>query len=283
MNQRMLLTILVFSVLVGACASTLEQTEASRKEDLAREVKDENEIGRAMAAKLAGHLGMYRGPGADTLEHYVNLVGASLIPHSGRPEIRYRFGILASDEINAFATPGGYIFITIGLARELRGEDELAGVLGHEIAHITERHMSKEILPKREVSGGEILTRMLSRGGSDVAFSMSRIVNNGLEMLLVRGMGPEREHEADCDGALYAASAGYDPKALEAFLRRLQKIEDTKLVSKTHPPFPKRIIDLDRFLFENAAGSNKDSTHPEVLRARFERVALSIRNGKEPL
>ena len=77
-----------------------------------------------------------------------------------------RFAVLDCPQVNAYATPGGYVFVTRGLLKALRGEAELAGILSHEVAHINERHMYRELRPQKEVSAGESIVRMLSRGGS---------------------------------------------------------------------------------------------------------------------
>jgi predicted Zn-dependent protease len=231
---------LVLSFCVSACAGAPDPVP----DDRSQEWKDEVRIGREIASRIAGQYGLYSGPGAEELSTYVNLVGASLVPHSSRPEVEYRFAILNSEEINAFAAPGGYLFVTLGLLKEIRSEDELAGVLGHEIAHITERHLNREVLPKRDVQASEIFTRMLSRGASDLAFSMTRLVQAGLETLLEKGLGPEREHEADLGGIVVASAAGYEPRALGSLLTRLKKRAESESLPKTHPPFPERLAKL---------------------------------------
>ncbi|MCM2279220.1 MAG: M48 family metalloprotease [Oligoflexia bacterium] len=250
------------------CASSPEENRELEHERFAQEIKEEKEVGRQMAAKLAGTLGSHDSD--DKLLRYLNLVGNTVAAKANRPELAYRFGILKSEEINAFATPGGYIFVTMGLLREVRSEDELAGVLGHEIAHVTERHMYKEIMPKREVSAGETLSRMLSRGGADLGFSIGKIVNQGIETLLEKGLGQEKEHEADQGGSLLCAAAGYDPLALQTFLTRLQSRATTVKVSKTHPPFPARLQALQGFLKQNGmAGLSRDTEGGRALETRF--------------
>jgi len=104
--------------------------------------KQEHLLGRQVAARIAGNFGVWNDK-SWTL--YVNLVGRALAPYSERPDIKYRFAILDTDDVNAYAAPAGYIFITRGLLKKLDSEAQLAGVLGHEIAHVARKHIVKEV------------------------------------------------------------------------------------------------------------------------------------------
>jgi predicted Zn-dependent protease len=267
---------LLLGWLLAAC-STPEDRRQLEQERFAREVTDEKAVGRMMAAKLAGHFGYDYSD--EALIKYLNLVGQTIAARGNRSELAFRFGILKSEEINAFATPAGYVFVTIPLLREVRSESELAGILAHEVAHVTERHMYKEIAPKRDVSAGETLTRILSRGGSDLGLSIGKVVNSGMEMLLEKGLGEEKESAADQAGVLLAASAGYDPMALLDFLSRLQtraaSVAAVKL-SKTHPPFPKRIRELSEFVEKNGLRS-AGKAEAQERQHRFEQATQSLR------
>lgn len=259
-----------------AACTTAEDRRQMQQESFAQEVLDEKAVGRLMAAKLAGHFGYYDEDPA--LTRYLELVGLSLTTHANRSELNFHFGILKSEEVNAFATPAGYIFVTLPLLKEVRSESELAGILGHEIAHVTERHMYKEIAPKREVSAGETLTRLLSRGGSDLGLSISKIVNTGMELLLEKGLGEEKEIAADQTGSILAAATGYDPQALLAFLTRLQKSAETVKISKTHPPFPRRLNELNAFLKKNGLNVHTGNEAEERSR-RFKEALSRLKSG----
>ena len=167
------------------------------------------------------------------------------------------------------STPGGYVFVTIGLLRQLRSESELAAVLGHEIAHVTERHMYKAILPKREIGAGETVTRFLSRGGSDFGRTLGEAVNKGLDLLLERGLGQEKEEEADDLGVMLASSAGYESGSLYQYLQRISKAEHSIKLSKTHPPFPERLRSLNDFMNANGLVSTEMKADLGVLEKRF--------------
>ena len=233
---------IVMALVFVGCTSTPKEeeklVEETERQKLANEVKDEITIGRTMASKLLGVMGHYENKKA---HEYLNLVGGSLVASVGRPEIKYHFAILDTNEVNAYAAPGGYIFVTKGLFKMIRSESELAAVLGHEIDHVNSKHMYKTIMPKREVSAGENLTRLMSRGASDIAGSLSQAVTAGMKMLMEEGWGQEKEYEADRNGVLYASTIGYDPYSLPRLLRRIQKKKSTIQVSKTHPEYGPRI------------------------------------------
>lgn len=244
-----LLMQVVLLVLIS-CVSNSEgkrkkTTDQNAMDDRARELQDELAMGREVAAKLMGTYGDLN-ERKKSLE-YLNLVVQSLAEKAGRPEIIYRVGILDTDQVNAFATPGGYILITKGLLKIIQNEQELAGVLAHEMGHINHRHLYKEIAPKREISTGETLSRFLSRGGANVSFAFGQAVTKGVKTLLDEGLKPELEYEADQSGIEYAWATGYDPRHFRVFMERLAKSNklDTKNLLKTHPSFSNRLNKID--------------------------------------
>jgi|GEM_PF-1964372 len=243
---------------LGASKETSNLT--AEHKNLAQEVEEEVVIGKALAAKLFGTIGSYdRDP---ALLKYLNLVGSNLAFQMGRPEIKFYFGILDTEEQNAFALPGGYILVTKGLLKKLQSESELANVLAHEIAHINLRHMYKDIKPKRTVSGTESLVRILSRGKSDISSSLTQAINKGMTLLLETGISHNLEYEADEVGILYAYQAGYNANDLGVVLGRLEKEHIGGMMSKTHPAFGERIKKLDFIIEQNQI--------PKILRARGE-------------
>ena len=254
------------------CSSPPKEEQQREQEQLAREVDEEIEIGRMMAAKLAGHFGLREDPKAIK---YLNLIGKTIASQSERQEIEYHFVILKEQDINAFATPGGYIFVTEGLLKNLRSESELAGILGHEIAHVSQKHMYKEIKPKKDVSAGEGISRILSRGRSEMGYSFTQIVNAGMKILLEKGLGPEKEQEADNVGSMYASAIGYEPKALLDYLERIHTNGKNIHIGKTHPPFPARITQLKNFLTQNGLHTAMKADAP-VLKIRFEEFLLKF-------
>lgn len=258
--------LLILTIALSACATpTRHELESDRRDQLRSEVNDEINMGREMAAKLLGHIGHYKDdPKAN---EYVNLVGQTLVAKVGRAELSYRFSILNSMEINAFATPGGYIFVTRGLLGAVTDESELAAVLGHEIAHVNEKHMYNEIVPKRDVSAAESVARVMSRGASDMGKSITQFVNKGLKMLLEEGMGLEKERAADSAGVTYLEVTGYNPHAMVRFLKRIST-ENTKAIPKTAPSFPDRIAAVSKLLNDSGM-EDKTVADAKVLTDRF--------------
>ncbi len=259
---------LFFIFVLNACStSSLDErkiAEETEQQLLVKDVKEEISIGREMAAKLYGSFGEYEPKKALT---YVNLVGKSLARQIGRPEITFRFGILDSDEVNAFATPGGYILLTKGLLKNLKSESELAGVIAHEIAHVNAKHMYKEIAPKRDVSKGENVTRLLSRGGDNIGAALGKAVSEGMKKLLDQGLSPEKEFEADTLAVMYSSACGYNPKALITVLERLKEQQGLH-VGKTHPSFDARIQKIEKEMKTNGIEAMVRGDQ-EVLLKRF--------------
>lgn len=139
------------------------------------------------------------------LQSYVNGIGQALVKKSHRNNIRYTFTILDDPSVNAFALPGGYIYITTGLMAYLNSEGELAGVLGHEIGHVTARHGVKQ--QSAGIAGAILIDILAKRAGTGSAKSL-----NQLGTALIRGYGRDHELQADRLGAEYLARVGYQPQ-----------------------------------------------------------------------
>jgi len=142
------------------------------------------------------------------LQAYVTRVGQRLAAVADRPDTKFTFTVIDSPDINAFATPGGYVYINRGLLAYLSSEAELAGVLGHEIAHVTARHAARQRAGSITTSVVAVTAGVLT-GSRDIMDSAGMY---GTE--LVRGYGREHELEADGLGARYMHLAGYEPEAL---------------------------------------------------------------------
>lgn len=145
------------------------------------------------------------------LQSYVNRVGQAVAKNSHRPNLNYRFTVLDSPEINAFALPGGYIYITRGIMAYLNSEAELAAVLGHEVGHVTARHGVRQQSASQATGLGISIASIFVPGlstqaGSDIA--------NLLSGALLSGYGRDHELEADRLGAQYLARTSYDPQAM---------------------------------------------------------------------
>ena len=162
-------------------------------------------IGEEMHAKMMEEGADYKDP---ELQEYVRRIGQRLVDNSDRPDMNFTFTVIDSPDINAFATPGGYVYINRGLMVYLDNEAELSGVLAHEIGHITARHSARQ-QTANVTSQVLAATAYILTGSGDVADASKMY---GTE--LVRGYGREHELEADGLGAEYMHKSGYDTDAL---------------------------------------------------------------------
>ena len=210
---------------------------------------DEIKIGRQIAGNLLGAAPLVNNP---ALQGYVNRVGRWVASTSERPDLKWTFGVIESNDVNAFAAPGGYVFLTRGLYRLLRDESELAGVLGHEIAHVVKKHHLKLLQKSQAIDvGSNLLKKQL--GDEKVA---KTLIGSGAE-ILARGLDKDAEFEADRMGVVLAARAGYEPFGLPAVLQEISAASadssSVALLFKTHPHPDERLARLG-----DAMGANFD-------------------------
>lgn len=208
--------------------------------------KGEIEIGRDVAARLLGAAPLY--PNA-SLQRYVNEVGRWLASQTERPGLPWHFAVLDAPQVNAFATPGGYIFVTHGLVARMHTEAELAGVLAHEIAHVLRKHHLKAIQKGALANvASNVVALALQDRNSELR---NRLVSFGTE-LYVRGLDKSDELEADRLGVVIAARGGYDPWGLPVVLQTLQAMNPddsaVALMFKTHPPPTERLDALEKHM-----------------------------------
>jgi predicted Zn-dependent protease len=200
---------------------------------------EEIAIGRDMAARLLGAAPLVDNPG---LQRYVNLVGRWLASQSERPNLPWHFAVLEAPEVNAFAVPGGTIFVTKGLVQRVRSEAELAGVLAHEISHVVRKHHLKAVQKGAQTAlAGEALQQALK---DQSPAAREKLITLGNE-LYTRGLDKADEIEADRVGIVIAARAGYDSYGLPSVLQTLQAMnaQDSALalMFKTHPSPAERL------------------------------------------
>ena len=200
---------------------------------------EEISIGRDVASRLLGAAPLVAAPG---MQRYVNQVGRWLAAQSERPDLPWQFGVLDSPNVNAFAVPGGTIFITKGLLDKMRSEAELAGVLGHEIVHVLRKHHLKAIQKGAQsaLAGDAMSAALRDRAGP----ARDKLIAFGTEMYS-RGLDKGDELEADRLGLVIAARGGYDAYGLPSVLQTLQAMsaQDSALalMFKTHPAPAERL------------------------------------------
>lgn len=207
--------------------------------------EEEQEAGRDAAAILLGAAPVLDDP---ALNGYVNHVGRWVALHSDRPDLNWRFAVLDDPDVNAFAAPGGYVFITKGMLARLNSEAELAGVLGHEIAHVTEKH---HLNAMRKQAGMKLVGIAASAALEEEGYEVDQLapLMKAAKNMYSRGLDRKDEYRADLLGVVLAARAGYDPYGLPAVLQTLDRMNPDSgalsLLMQTHPRPADRLQRLD--------------------------------------
>jgi predicted Zn-dependent protease len=228
---------------------------------------EEIAIGRDLAATLLGAAPLVNDARMQT---YVNNVGRWIASQSERPDLPWQFGVLDAPQLNAFAVPGGTIFITRGLLERMRSESELAGVLGHEIVHVVKKHHLKAIQKGAATAlAGDALSMAVKNKN---AGSNEKLVSFGKEMY-ARGLDKGDEYEADRLGIVYAARAGYDAYGLPSVLQMLQAMNaqdsGVALMFKTHPAPGDRLDQLSEKMQPTLDAYSSQPQLAERFRAEF--------------
>ena len=235
-----LISILVLTLSLGLGACAINPVTGERDFAMVSEA-EEIEQGRRYHKEIIANYGIYDNP---ALQQYVNRIGQELAAKSHRAHLEFTFTVLDSPDINAFALPGGYVYVTRGIMAYLDSEAELAGVLGHEIGHVTARHSVRQ-------QAGQLASTLLSvlitaTTGQQTLGNLSQQLSTGL----IRGYGRDHELEADRLGAEYLHVVGYDP---ENMLEVIGVLKDQEVYEKTLAAKEKRPANIYHGVY---------STHP---------------------
>lgn len=255
-------------------AKTVEKIVKSF-EDISPE--QEYYIGRAVGATVAGRYSVYDNQEATM---YINTLGQTLAQASDRPETfgGYHFLILDSDEINAFAAPGGLVFITRGMLRCTKNEDAVAAVLAHEIGHVQHKHGLRSIKKSRLSSAltDAALEGAQSKTGGAVSMLTEVFqdsINDITTTMITNGYSREFEREADKAAVTILKRVGYDPNGLIDMLSLMKELLNPKGkdFAKTHPSPSSRMKDIQKTI-----GKYSEVDTPEARQSRFEAVLKDI-------
>jgi predicted Zn-dependent protease len=212
--------------------SILKRAEQVRELQITEE--DEAKLGASVSEKVRERYGVVQDP---AVHRYVTLVGTLLVQKSTRPRLPFTFIVLDTDGVNAFAAPGGYIHITRGALGLMKSEAELAGVLAHEIVHVTEKHTIKAI------QKGKMIQMGAEEGLKNPAL-FSKLVDKTTELVLA-GFGRNEELESDRLGVALSNGVGYAPAGLSDFLQRLtdrnRKATEKQGLFASHPEMQERL------------------------------------------
>jgi predicted Zn-dependent protease len=251
---------------------------AVKAEKAARPVSETEEyfIGRGVAATILTKYNLYRN---QTVTAYVNYVGHTVVLGSPRPYIYggYHFAVLDTDEINAFACPGGTIFVTKGMLKMVSTEDQLAAVLSHEVGHVAEKHGLKAISSARWTEVVTPLATETAKAYTDAEMAslvdlFQGTVNDVFKTLVVNGYGREQELQADGLAIGCMKTCGYDGRQFISLLDRLEQTskQTSEGIFSTHPGIAERI---EAAKGPCAAAARPPASEERII--RFKKTAVS--------
>lgn len=279
MNKKLL----VFILLIFMCGCRTVDVDVNMlysavnaTSKASRPISDEEEyyIGRAVSARIVA---TYPILDDRRLTEYINLAGQTIALHSDRPYTYggYHFVVLDSKEINAFASPGGTIFITKGMIGSTKNEDELAAVLAHEIAHVNNRDGISAINKSRWTEALTIIgTEAAKKYGPQQLSQLVEVFEGSIDdifkTLVVNGYGRSQEYGADRAALAYLSKAGYDSWALNGYLERMIREGRTTEggITRTHPETKDRLDNIS----ENAVSQKTDVKLFNKRSGRFSKI-----------
>jgi predicted Zn-dependent protease len=246
MKRSTTLSFILILLLAAACA--INPVTGRRELALISE-QGEIEMGKETDAGIAQEYGYY---GDAELTRYVASVGMAIVPHTHRPNLEYHFAVLDTPVVNAFAAPGGYVYVTRGILALMNSESELAAVLGHELGHVSARHsvrmLSKQILVTVGLAVGSVLSEKFAK--------IAGVAGIGAQLLFLK-FSRDDEREADALGVQYARSTLYNAGEMVNFFAALQRYGDMAGGGSlpgflsTHPLTSERIQNVKALLGEN--------------------------------
>lgn len=274
------LAVTALAILLAGCPTMDVDSIFKHGGNLARSFSQEvtpeqrQTMGDEASALLLGAAPLVRNAG---MQRYVNQLGGWIALQSGRDDIAWRFGVLDTDSVNAFAAPAGYVFITRGLFARLSDEAELAGVLAHEIGHVVHGHYENTMIQRDRVAAlGELTTSALASSGKG---EWSPLVNVS-RGVYSSGLDKSDEYQADRVGVVLAARAGYDPYGLPRVLQMYatQPAQgEFELLFATHPSPTSRLDDLSSDMGDKLDGFERNGVKNTSAFKRYRAVA---RRGK---
>ncbi|NQU65603.1 MAG: M48 family metalloprotease, partial [SAR324 cluster bacterium] len=213
----------------------------------AADVDAEILFGRKLAAKILGRYPLLKD---EQIQEYVSLLGTGLATQVGRPELKYYFAVIDTQDINAYACPGGYIFITRGAIQSMTNEAQLIGVLAHEIIHVDRKHIVKLLKIKGEdqsITSG--LSSVLGASSAGVKIAMEHLADQAFKTLFEEGLSKNDELESDSMGVAIMIGQGYDGRSYQDYIANLQTLikgGHGEVLSKTHPTTQARVAGIEK-------------------------------------
>lgn len=232
---------------------------AQKANDLVFTEAEEVELGQKVSAEIRQRFGVVQDA---AVTKYVTLVGAVLVTNSTRPSLPWTFIVLDTDAVNAFAAPGGFVHITKGALALMENEAQLAGVLGHELIHITEKHTIAYL--KKSAATGLALD---ASGQGDNKISAA--VVGQMKEVVLKGFGQKEEMESDVKGQALASKAGYAAAGLGGFLEKLADRNKASTAKRglfaSHPEMTERIKKLGELAAKMTSTATLDARYKKFI------------------
>jgi predicted Zn-dependent protease len=227
--------IILFSLSLSGCA-TIYNPATEREELILIDTASEVALGNNLAVQIERQYVLSKDV---DLNKHVEEIGQRIASYSDRTDLQYHFKVVKNKEVNAFSTPGGYVYVHTGLLK-IVNDDELACVIGHEVGHIAAKHSVKKL--QAQMGYNILMSLAFSRGRFH---DLQRVINITFN-LITQGYSREDEFLADKLGVKYTYKAGYEPQGMITFLNKLKEIEGRKpsaieIILRSHPAISQRI------------------------------------------
>ncbi len=273
----MKIKLLYFFSLLFLLASCSRNPVTGKREVMLMSEGQEKSLGKQSDPGIIQSFGLYQD---DEIQKFINQKGLEMAKISHRPELDYKFRVLDSPVVNAFAVPGGYVYFTRGILAHFNNEAEFSGVLGHEIGHITARHSAKQYTK-------QMISQVLFVGGlifSEDFRKFAGEAQQGLGLLMLK-FGRDHESESDRLGVEYSSEVGYDAHEMANFFNTLSKMQSASGQSipdflSTHP----NPVDRNRKVGEMATATQKNNPNKnyKVNRDKYLRMIDGLVYGEDP-
>jgi predicted Zn-dependent protease len=280
--KKILCILTLAGSLLAGCGTTVTNPVTGEQERTVMDEAAEIAEGKKAHEQVIQEYGVYNDP---KLQAYVNQLGQKLAKQSHRSNLQWHFTVLDSPEINAFALPGGYVYVTRGIMAYMESEADLAGVIGHEIGHVTARHGAQRATRQQNAGLGvlaaSVLGAVLESQGVSGAGRIASEVSQGVAAGYIASYGRDQELQADSLGAEYLARTNYDPRSMidvitvlrnqERFAAEAASAEGRAVPSQpdwlaSHPSNEKRLQDIQQ-LASRYSGSYGDEGRTRYLQA----------------
>lgn len=266
--------IITLSAIISSC--TVNPVSGKKQLSFMSE-QQEIAMGKESDPEVIAQFGLYPN---DTLQKFIKEKGLLMVSKSHRPDLAFSFRVLDSPVVNAFAVPGGYVYFTRGIMAYFNDEAQFAGVLGHEIGHVTARHAAQQYTK-------QMLTQLAFMGGmifSDKFRNISEQAMQGMQLLFLK-FSRDDETQADVLGVKYSSAVGYDANEMADFFKTLQRVTEKEggrvpEFYSTHPDPGNRYVDVKKLASEYQAANNL--TNLKINRDAYLRMIDGMVFGEDP-